>query len=295
MTDPQPELVESFDGSLLAARQVSDAGATPLLVSNAVGANLAVWRKPLIDVVRSHTCVTWDHRGLLSSPPARTDRRDPGTHAEDALAVLDHFAIDGAFVVGWSNGTRIALEIAQRAPERVAGLVLVCPTYGHGLYDLVRHLDPSPILPLVSSVAKHFAGYMEAPLRRLVERPEITGLIRQSGIVGAEAETEGLLELLRGLVGCDLKAMLATYEAVAGDPSPELLTGIEVDTLLVAGAHDRFAPLWMAERMRREIPNSELEVYERATHYLPLEYPVRLSDDLRSFLKRVESSVTPSG
>ena len=38
------------------------------------------------------------------------------------------------------------------------------------------------------------------------------------------------------------------------------------------------------EETAAAIPGARLEVYERATHYLPIEYPARLSDDLGSFL-----------
>jgi hypothetical protein len=46
----------------------------------------------------------------------------------------------------------------------------------------------------------------------------------------------------------------------------------------------------MQYEMAEHIPLSRLEVYERATHYLPMEFPARLSHDMRTFL---EEAVTP--
>jgi pimeloyl-ACP methyl ester carboxylesterase len=263
---------------------LSDGDGMQLLVVNGIGANLAPWRKPLIDVVRERTVVTWDHRGLHASPLPASERRDAGAHAEDALAVLDHFDIEKTAVVSWSNGARIALELANRAPERVGPMVLVCGSFTQGVYDLVRHLEPAPLVSLFTTVAKHFSNRLEAPLRRLVERPEITGLIRQSGLVGAEADTRGLIELLQGLAACDLRTLLASYEAVTTDPPGDVMSSVESPVLLIAGAHDRFAPVRVAEEMAAALPDSRLEVYPRATHYLPLEYPAKLSGDLRRFL-----------
>ena len=280
-------LVRSFDGSLLAARQLAESGGTPLLIVNGVGANLAPWRKPLVDIVRERTVIAWDQRGLLESPRAETERRDAGAHAEDAVAVMDHFGIEQCVIASWSNGARIALEVAHRVPERVGAMALVSPTYGQGVFDLVRFLEPGPLVSMFTSVGKHFSGFLGPALRRLVERPEITGLIRQSGLVGAEADTRGLIELLQGLASCDLRTLLATYEAVTADPAPELLTAVETPVLLVAGAHDRFAPLRLVRRMHQQIPDARLEVYPRSTHYLPLEYPTKLSEDLRKFLSEV--------
>jgi 3-oxoadipate enol-lactonase len=67
--------------------------------------------------------VRYDARGFGRSP-----RRDPDvtyTHAEDALALLDHLGLDDVIVVGLSMGGRIALETALAAPRRVRSLVLL--------------------------------------------------------------------------------------------------------------------------------------------------------------------------
>ena len=50
-----------------------------------------------------------------------------GTCAQDGVAVLDALGIEKAIPVGYSMGGPIALQLARRAPERVAGVVL-CAT-----------------------------------------------------------------------------------------------------------------------------------------------------------------------
>jgi pimeloyl-ACP methyl ester carboxylesterase len=97
-----------------------------------------------------------------------------------------------------------------------------------------------------------------------------------------------LVELLRGLASCDLRRLFATYEAVSGDSAPELLRRIQAPTLLIAGQRDIFASPAMAHEMERMIPDASIEVYEKATHYLPLEYPAMLSDNMRRFFKDVD-------
>lgn len=277
------EAVRSFDDTELAARRMGSGEKAPLLVANAVGAGLAVWRRALIDVARERPIIMWDHRGLHASAPPASDRIDPGAQAEDALAVLDHFDVDKFVMASWSNGARIALEIADRAPENLAALTIVCGGYGHPLGRLLRHLEIASLLPTVAGVAKHFASFIEAPLRRVASRPELAGLIRQSGMIAATADTAALVDLLRGMATCDTKTLLATYEAISGDPAPELLSEVHVPTLIVAGEKDPFTPRRVSEEMAASIPGARLEVYERATHYLPIEYPARLSEDLRDF------------
>ena len=284
----EPELVRSFDGTQLAARRMGEGDGTPLLVSNAVGASLAVWRRALIDIARERPIIAWDHRGLHESAPPNSDRIDPGAQAEDAMAVLDHFGVERFVAASWSNGTRIALEIAHRYPEAMAALTIVSGGYGHPLGRVVRHLEIASLLPTFAGIAKHFASFIEGPFRGLASRPEIAGLIRQSGLIGATADTSALVDLFRGMAACDTRTLLATYEAVAGDSAPELLGDVQAPTLIIVGERDPFTPRRVSEEMVRAIPGARLEVYERATHYVPIEYPAKLSDDLRAFWKDLD-------
>jgi pimeloyl-ACP methyl ester carboxylesterase len=277
------ELVRSFDGTQLAARRQGGGDGTPVLVVNAVGASFAMWRKALVDVERGRPIISWDHRGLHESAIPHSDRIDSGAQAEDALSVLDHYGVDKFVMLSWSNGARIALEIAHRYPESVRALTLVNGGYGHPLGRVIRHLEIASALPTLAGIAKHFASFIEGPFRGIASRPEIAGLIRQSGLIGVTADTDLLVELFRGMAACDTRTLLATYEAVAGDPAPELLADVQAPTLLVAGERDPFTPRRVSEQMARSIPDARLEVYARATHYVPIEYPAKLSDELRSF------------
>ena len=85
---------------------------------------------------------------------------------------------------------------------------------------------------------------------------------------------------------------VTAYEAVAGDSAEELLGQIEVRTLLIAGERDQFTPRRIMELMEARIPAAQLKVYERATHYLPMEFPSRLAADMRDFMNE-DGSAAP--
>jgi pimeloyl-ACP methyl ester carboxylesterase len=227
--------------------------------------------------------ISWDLRGLHDSSAPASDRLDAGAHAEDAVAVLEHFRVDRFIVASWSSASRIALELAHRYPERVAALAIVSGGSGHSLGRLLRYLEAPSALPVLASAVKHFASPLQVALQALAARPEVGGIIRQTGMIAATADTSALVELLRSVVGCDLKTLLNVFEEVAGDDASSLLPSIEAPTLLVVGERDQFTPRRMVEQMERTIPRARLEVYDHATHYLPIEYPARLGDDLRKF------------
>lgn len=282
--DHEPELVRSFDGTFLAVRNLGEGDATPLLIVNALGATFSLWRQALVDVVRERMVVTWDHRGLYDSGESGSDRLDAGAHARDALETLDHYDIDRAVVLSWSSGTRIALELVARHHDRVAGFVSVCGGYGQSARQFARGFELATLLPVAAGVVRPLAPVVQPLLRALVRRPELAGLIRQSGLIAASADTGALVDLVRSTASLDLGRLLATYQAVSGNPAPELLTEIACPALVIAGERDPFTSRAVSEEMARSISGATLEVYEKATHYLPIEYPARLSDDLRAFL-----------
>lgn len=282
--DHEVELVRSFDGTMLAVRAMGNGDGLPLLVANGIGANLAVWRRTLYDLAAAREIVTWDHRGLFESKPPASDRLDAAAHAEDAIAAADHAGLDRFALVSWSSGGPIALQVANRHPDRVAALVMVNAGFGHPMKRLLRHLELTSALPMLAGVAKHFSTRLQGPFRSFVSRPTIAGIVRQSGLVGPTADVPAVVDFLQGMASCDLRNLLEIYEEVAGDNSASLLRSVQAPALLIAGAKDAFTPVSMMEEMERAIPGARLEVYEKATHYLPLEHPARLREDLKTFV-----------
>lgn len=99
-------------------------GAPAVLFIHGYSCSAEDWRLQVADLAEDQTCVAMDLRGHGRSSPA-TLEVTMGTFAGDALALLDALEIETAVLVGHSMGTRIALEAALQAPDRVAGLVLV--------------------------------------------------------------------------------------------------------------------------------------------------------------------------
>jgi len=77
-----------------------------------------------------HLVVSYDARGHGRSSPA-PEPRAYGYEllAADLLAVLDELQLDRTVLAGASMGAHTALAFALSAPERVAGLVLITPSF----------------------------------------------------------------------------------------------------------------------------------------------------------------------
>jgi pimeloyl-ACP methyl ester carboxylesterase len=80
-----------------------------------------------------HLVVSYDARGHGRSSPAP----EPGAYgyellAQDLTAVLDGLGLERAVLAGASMGAHTALALALAAPERIAGLVLITPSFDPG-------------------------------------------------------------------------------------------------------------------------------------------------------------------
>ncbi|MGO9754611.1 MAG: alpha/beta fold hydrolase [Solirubrobacteraceae bacterium] len=89
-----------------------------------------------------HRVVSYDARGHGRSTPAPArDRYSYKELTSDLEAVMDALEIKRAVLAGASMGAHTLLAFALRAPERVAGLVVITPAYEGGCADPKRHLE----------------------------------------------------------------------------------------------------------------------------------------------------------
>lgn len=287
--------VESFDGTRIAGHRVPGVGDRPILLVNAIGPDLSAWRCVIEEVANDRPLLAWDYRGLHGSAAPPSPRTDAAAHAEDAVAVADDAGAGRFDLVAWSTGTRVAVEIARRYPARVGSIAVVCGGFGRGFRGLFRYFEVSSLFPLGARFGKRFAPSLQAPFRAFVERPEIAGVVRQSGVIGPSADVDALVDVLKSLAACDLRALLETYEEVVGDADPSVLSEVLAPVLVVAGRRDRFTTLGMAHELARRLPDAEMVVYDKGTHFVPIEYPQRLVADILGFFRLERGGPGPSG
>lgn len=118
--------VEVPGGSVLTGRWGQ--GDQLVIASHGITANHLSWLRvgQLVDQESQGTVsvVAIDHRGRAGS----ADHAGPfglAAHADDLVAVLDHFEQSSAVVIGHSMGAFVAATAAERHPDRVERLVLV--------------------------------------------------------------------------------------------------------------------------------------------------------------------------
>lgn len=156
--------------------------------------------------------------------------------------------------VGFSLGAIVALEMAVRAPERIAGLALLAanaravPPADWPARRDVAVLDP---VHLVGDVLWH-RSVATARLRDQTLKDTICAMARDAapGTLARQVEV-----------------------AITRSDKRAALPGLAMPALVIAGGQDQIAPPALATEMADALPRARLHLVPDAGHFVPLEAP----------------------
>ena len=186
-------------------------------------------------------------------------------YAEAVRALLEEENFAPCSVVAHSFGGRVAIWLASAYPDLFEKIVI---TGGAGLKK-----------PQTEASKKKSAEFQRK--KALWEKVRAIGPL--SGIA------EKAEERLRQKYGsADYNAldeeMRKTFVKVISLDLGDRLGQIRQPTLLIWGDRDTETPLWMGQRMEREIPDAGLVILEGGTHFAYLEQAARFNTIVRTFL-----------
>lgn len=211
----------------------------------------AVWDGLLQHWTPSDAIVVPDLPGCGDSPgpsPA-----DIGAYVEPLLALLDETQASRVHVVGHSMGGAIAQALAARAPDRVSGLILLCPVPASGL----------PLPPPVMQSFRDIAGD-RAALRQFFG-PQVRAADHADALADAAAR----------VAPADAHAAL---EAWTGASFADELSQIACPCVVVGGGRDAYLPeALLDEAVVRPIPGARLQILENCGHYPQLDEPAAVA------------------
>ena len=178
-------------------------------------------------------------------------------------------APDRFFLVGFSLGGIVAIEMAASAPERLLGLVLIA-TNAH------PDLPERSAARLVQQDAARAGG-----LRTLVAEE-----LKPAYLAAGNRDRRDLLDLFMAMAdSAGPAAFLRQSEALrTRRDRRDLLPEITAPTLLICGAEDVLCPPAVHFDMGEALPNATVEVVEGAGHMVPLEQPERFQRTLLEWL-----------
>lgn len=205
--------------------------------------------------------------------------------AETVLEWMDAQDLERVHVVGNSMGGRVALELGLRAPERVGGLVLLCPAVAfvkRGLHPLVRLLRPElGLLPHKIArpiVARQLFSMFADPDALDPSVADIAVDEFQNTYTSASAR----IAFLRAARNLYLDAPFGR-----GGFYPRL-AGLAPEALFVWGTHDPLIPAGFARHVRQWLPGARQVVLEGCGHVPQIERPEETTALIVEHLRRVD-------
>jgi pimeloyl-ACP methyl ester carboxylesterase len=224
----------------------------------------SVWTRVVGALPRDAVVLAPDRPGYA----AGTVACDFARNADAVVAALDDRRIDRAVVVAHSWAGGIAVDLAVRHPERVAGLVLAA-SIGPGCVGAFDRLLARPFVgPSVTAVG--FAG-----LRILLAaRPLRARLARRAtaDAVDAARDLARVRHAWRAFVA-EQRCLVDSIDGVVRD-----LAAVATPTVVVCGEGDRVVTPATARALANAIPGAELVAVRRAGHDLPHDAPDVLAD-----------------
>ena len=204
--------------------------------------------------IRSRRIITPDLPGFGASQHRVADYSARG-HADSTLKLLDRLAVDRFHVLGFSMGGAVALHLADRAPDRVASVIMASSvgvqelellgdyTVNHGLHGLQLGL-----LWTIQNLVPHF-GLLDSPAAR---------------------------SYARNFYDTDQR------------PLRGILETLEAPLFIVHGERDPLVPAAAAREHQRIVPHSELWM-RPDSHFFLFDDGEHLADRIEEFLGRVEA------
>jgi pimeloyl-ACP methyl ester carboxylesterase len=219
---------------------------------------------PLPRRLASRTLV-FDQRGYGSSsrPPKGYSIE---TTSEDIAGLWAALEIDRSFVVGFSFGGFVALDLARRCPDQVQGLVLEsCGMPTPGLRRMYQ--ERSAALGLADPSSEVLAH---------VER------VFSSGYTSAHPEE---VAWYGGLAATAYRpAVAATFECLAGW-QPQGLADLDGPKLVINGSEDLGFGATSGRALAHRLPDCRHAVIDHAGHTAHFEDPQRFNALLDAFLE----------
>lgn len=197
------------------------------------------------------------------------------TDHDELLAVMKHFGMEKAILVGASNGGRIAMDFALVYPDKVEALVLSCA--GLGGFDDSEAIE---------QMWKDAMGAYKAR-----DFDTCTKIVMQAYIAGPKRKLDDIPQNVRE----KCEQMLMTMweipdEHDLGDaaeldpPAIKRLDQIAAPTLVIQGDQDVEDHHVISKLLSEKIPNARLLEITHTAHLPNIELPLVFNDGVSAFL-----------
>jgi pimeloyl-ACP methyl ester carboxylesterase len=191
-----------------------------------------------------------------------------------------------AVIFGHSMGVQVALEFHRRYAHRVAGLALICGSYGNPLDTFHDHTLLRTAFPFIRKMVEKYPQ-LSRKMTSIAMKTEIALQIALHTELNRHLmKVADLVPYFDHLASMDPLAFVRTLDSLKDHSAWDHLPHVDVPTLVIGGEQDRFTPVWLSRRMADAIPEAEFTLVPGGSHTAPLEQPGLVAKRVDRFIKQ---------
>ena len=276
-----------------------DPGKTPLHFAHANGFNGMTYAPILATLADEFHVRAWDARGhgetRLPADPAK--HRNWYVYRDDLIAMIEDFAkTTGRKVIlaGHSMGGAMSVMAAAARPDLVRGLVLIDPVMTPASFRMLVTFyrltgKSGGPLSLADGAEKRRAVFPDR--ETMVDRYEGRGAFRtwprdfiEAYVAGGtKTREDGQVEL-----SCAPSWEAANFRA-HGHNIGKAVRNLHVPFALLYAEHGSTCRTPFPMLLKRRDPKAHVAQIRGATHFLPMEFPKLVAEEIRAFRDRLEA------
>lgn len=235
---------------------------TPLIFLHGVGSDKSVWDVQLKELSKNRRVVALDYAGYGESDlPSKDLTR--GEIAVYVFGAMNALQIEKAHVCGLSMGGVIALEMFAQNKNLIASLILA--------NTFARH----PNGAAMSERSKTFIK--DRSMREFAEQ-------RVEFLLAPETSSDVKRAVVETMARIDKKSYAWASEAVWTADYLDLLSEINVPTLVIGGDLDQPTPPDLARELALNITGAKMVIIQRAAHLSNLDQPQTFNRIVETFI-----------
>jgi pimeloyl-ACP methyl ester carboxylesterase len=254
----------------------------PLILIPFLTADTTCYTFQVAEYSKHFTCISVDLRGAgETDKPAGAHSTE--MYADDVAGFMDAIGVKDAHVMGLSLGAGTGLWLAAKYPDKVKSLSVHSGSTKTDLFT-------KTVIESWQIMVKELGSVTELVIRGIfpwcftpdlyVQKPE---------------SIEELSAFVRSRPAQPVDAFMQQSNAVIAHNVEPHLNKIKAPTLITFGEYDLITSVRYAKPMQQSIPNTELIVFENASHGPIYEIPDEFNQKTLAFLQKHSSNAAASG
>jgi pimeloyl-ACP methyl ester carboxylesterase len=232
------------------------------------------FRQLLPELTKEYKVISLDLPGFGQSEKSTSFIYKLCNYGQLIINFLDKLNIQDVILIGHSMGGQICMHAAKKAPERIKKLILLgCCSY---VKRANRSLIACSYLPL-------FTWGMRSWIQKKDVKQNLLAVLHDSKLVTQEMIDSYSKPISEAAFINSLIRLLRHRE---GDMSSEELQQIKQPVLMIWGKEDKVIPVKTGYKLKHDLPNAELIVYEKCGHLLMEEKPDEITNEMIRFIEQ---------